>query len=390
MESHIAVYMQGAAIWEADMLVGIMDAVRDQTDWRVHLNRTPDLPGVGRPRFSALSGAIVGSTMPRVASALHKSEVPFVCLGYTPRPGGDSLMLDNEASGRAAARHLHALGYPGLVFMPNGTSRFCPMRAEGFLQESKQLGVRAETFQDGPRQRKAKIWSLDRQIRDFAELLMRLPKPVGVYANDESHGQRVEEAAVLAGLSIPGEVGICCHSNADLFCEYCDPSLSSVTFDLKQAGRRAVELLAERLAAPGRARRVERFAPSPLTPRASTDLLSIREPEVSRFLERLRTMMAEQPDLDSLARKAGMSRSTMERRVRRVTGKTPGECLRGFRIREATRLLRETDPDLAAIAAEVGYADKTVLSHAVKRATGSVPGTFRRKHPATTEYHRDD
>ena len=79
-----------------------------------------------------------------------------------------------------------------------------------------------------------------------------------------------------------------------------------------------------------------------------------------------------------LARAAGLSRAAFARQFHRRFGMSPMRYLADLRMREAARLLSETNATLALIAAEVGYESEFAFSRAFKRHSGDAPGSFRR------------
>lgn len=81
----------------------------------------------------------------------------------------------------------------------------------------------------------------------------------------------------------------------------------------------------------------------------------------------------------ALARAAGLSRAAFARQFQRRFGISPMRYLADLRMREAARLLSETDATLALIAAEVGYESEFAFSRAFKRHSGEAPGSYRRK-----------
>jgi AraC-like DNA-binding protein len=82
-----------------------------------------------------------------------------------------------------------------------------------------------------------------------------------------------------------------------------------------------------------------------------------------------------------LAKKLGMSLSTLRRRVRETAGETLHAHTRNLRAREARRLLRETDKPLAEVAEILGFTDVYYFNREFKRLAGMTPGTYRRSLP---------
>ena len=86
--------------------------------------------------------------------------------------------------------------------------------------------------------------------------------------------------------------------------------------------------------------------------------------------------------LETLAERAGMSRSVFASSFRDVVGDTPGQYLQGWRIRMAQQALKRGRP-IKIIAGEVGYGSEVALSRAFKAYTGMSPRQWREAQAAT-------
>ncbi len=76
----------------------------------------------------------------------------------------------------------------------------------------------------------------------------------------------------------------------------------------------------------------------------------------------------------SLARVAGLSRSSFAATFKSIIGEAPLDYLTCWRMYRAKTLLRSTDLGLYEIAARVGYDNDTALSRAFRRHEGIAPG----------------
>ncbi|WP_425483557.1 helix-turn-helix domain-containing protein [Flexivirga aerilata] len=92
---------------------------------------------------------------------------------------------------------------------------------------------------------------------------------------------------------------------------------------------------------------------------------------------------AEPWTVHSLAAHTGVSASTLAREFLAVIGTTPAAYLRGRRILEAKRLLRESSHPLESIAVAVGYTSAVGLHQAFARECGETPGAFRNRSRST-------
>ncbi len=101
-----------------------------------------------------------------------------------------------------------------------------------------------------------------------------------------------------------------------------------------------------------------------------------------RFVGKALALMHERPahawTVDNLAREVGLSRSALHERFVEFLGHPPMHYLASWRIQLATRLLRESNRNVATIALEVGYDSEAAFSRAFRRMVGMPPATWRR------------
>ncbi len=106
------------------------------------------------------------------------------------------------------------------------------------------------------------------------------------------------------------------------------------------------------------------------------------EADATSSLEGTRRWAAErldQPlDVAAMAGHAGVSPRTFARRFREETGATPLQWLLSQRVREARRLLEETDLPVEAVAWRAGFGTAASLRDHFRRATATTPTAYRR------------
>jgi AraC-like DNA-binding protein len=105
----------------------------------------------------------------------------------------------------------------------------------------------------------------------------------------------------------------------------------------------------------------------------------MRDEVVARTLTAVHTKPAHGWTLDTLARRAGASRSALTQRFRAQMGTSPRKYLAQWRVVLATTLLRETSLSVDEIAEKVGYDSTASFSRLFKRITGVSPGRYRRE-----------
>ncbi|WFF03219.1 helix-turn-helix domain-containing protein [Micromonospora sp. WMMD964] len=85
--------------------------------------------------------------------------------------------------------------------------------------------------------------------------------------------------------------------------------------------------------------------------------------------------------LADIARHAGMSTRTLNRRFRDQTGTTPLRWLHRVRVHQAQHLLETTAHPVDRVAARVGFGSTTAFRDHFKRITGTSPQAYRRSFP---------
>lgn len=81
-----------------------------------------------------------------------------------------------------------------------------------------------------------------------------------------------------------------------------------------------------------------------------------------------------------LAQLAGLSVAGFNRVFRRHFDTSPARYVTETRVREAAKLLLQSDETIDAIADRTGFPNRAYLSRVFKQVTGEAPASFRRKH----------
>lgn len=109
-------------------------------------------------------------------------------------------------------------------------------------------------------------------------------------------------------------------------------------------------------------------------------LAGLRDPQLATALRGIHMQTAHPWTLETLARVAGMSRSSFAERFARVVGMTPLSYLLQWRLAVAKNLLVREKVAVAEAALAVGYESASGFSTAFSRETGQSPKTFIAEH----------
>ncbi|HLT60865.1 MAG TPA: AraC family transcriptional regulator [Microlunatus sp.] len=106
-----------------------------------------------------------------------------------------------------------------------------------------------------------------------------------------------------------------------------------------------------------------------------------RPPWLDRVLREL-AVVDRPPDYARLAAEVGMSVTTLRRRFREVTGRSPHQHHLQCRVTEAKRRLSDTDEPIKSIAQRLGYRDVFYFSRQFRQLAGTSPASYRQSRQA--------
>lgn len=111
-----------------------------------------------------------------------------------------------------------------------------------------------------------------------------------------------------------------------------------------------------------------------------------------RFLKKLNNCMVENNgavNVNILARFLHMSRPTLYRRIKTVTGQTPNELINVSRLTWAAGLLASTDYKVFEIAARVGFSSQSSFGKAFIKHFGITPTEYQRRNRKASRQRGD-
>jgi transcriptional regulator GlxA family with amidase domain len=105
---------------------------------------------------------------------------------------------------------------------------------------------------------------------------------------------------------------------------------------------------------------------------------ALRDPQIGRALATIHKDTSRPLTLASLSTVSGMSRSAFTARFTSLTGESPMQYVRRWRIYMAGALLREEHISHAEVASRIGYSSAASFSRAFRRHVGAAPGAARK------------
>jgi LacI family transcriptional regulator len=286
--------------------------------------------------------------------------------------------VDNDAIGRLAAEHLLERGLKHFAFFGIRGENWSAERCASFAS-TVATDVAVRELPRGTMDRR----SWERVENELARWIGDLPKPIGILVCSDQRGAQILEACHRAGIAVPDDAAVIGVDNDDALCEVCDPPLSSVDADHVSVGYHAAELLAKQLSRPGGAapttvRPTRWIKPRRVVARMSSETLAIDDEAVASALQLIRERAHEGLVVGEIARRAGVSRSVLQRRFRKLLHRSIHDEIVSAKIRRAQELLAKTEIPLAIVAERAGFKYREYMGAVFKTHLGVTPGTLRR------------
>lgn len=204
------------------------------------------------PRRERVDGVLIISLSPRNEDVpfLESADVPIVLVdaNHPSLPTLNRVIVDDTEGGEKATQHLIDLGHRRIGYISDflvtsfnfTSSKF---RFKGYRRALEKAGIpfKAEYHRQGEH-------GLYEAKRLALELLALPERPTAIFAASDTQAIGVLEAARDSGLSVPEDLSVIGYDDIEV-AEYL--GLTTVRQMLFESGQRGVELLLERLDAPG-------------------------------------------------------------------------------------------------------------------------------------------
>jgi len=337
-----------------------------------HLRRWRATGVIGRIQSAAIARKILASGLPVVAIDLTTEQLQE----SNPLSKISEIRADSNRAGRLGAEHFLERGFRNFAFCGYAGRIWSQQRQEGFDQRLQEAGFSCAMFEP-TRHKRGLSWKWEQPM--VAAWLKSLPKPVAVMACSDIRGRQVLEVALAQGFHVPDDVAVLGVDDDQLICKLANPPLSSVAFNLEQAGYQAAELLDGLMS--GRVRHPRRIMVESLwvVARRSTDVFATDDRHLSAALRFIRDNARHAIQVDDVVSKAGPSRRGLEIRFHNILGRSIRSEIQRVRLAFAKQLLLETNLPIQRIANLVGFGSLPYLSNVFRRETGMTLNQYRGK-----------
>lgn len=394
----VAVLLESSHGVSRAMLQGVFNYVRAYGPWSLNLaeggagdQHVPDMRVwkgdgiIARVPNDTAAKAIVASRLPAV---LFNPPDAYLKTNH-PLARYSRIQFDSNAIATLAAEYFLGRTPRTFAFVchPSEPNWSC-WRREAFTARLAKAGAACHVYPPPPPGKQS--WSAERPR--LCAWLRKLPKPLALFAANDSRARQVLDACLIAGIAVPYEAAVLGVNNDALICETCLPPLSSIAVDDEKAGYEAAQLLDRLMRGADRPGRTVRYGPTEIVERASTADLYVSDKWVIRALEFIRINAGLNIRVSDVANHLGITPRWAESRFKESMGHSLHQEIHRVRMTTARAMVTSTDRPFSEIAARCGFQSANHLCKLFKAAYGCTMGSLRRvkgANPSTRNRNGD-
>ena len=317
-----------------------------------------------------------GTTLYR---ALKRAGIPCVNIASRypklPRP---SVVTDNRAVGRMAGEHLLSKGLNRFATVFLAGQRFRSLRIQSFCDRIAEAGFPCQRIPVTYTVRNGE--AVGRDMTELRHYLDTLNEPAGIFGQEDQLARGVVKTAQEMSLRVPEDLAVLGEGNWPFVSDLLPPPLSSIELGAERIGYQAAALLDRLMNGEDPPAEPIIVPPRGLVQRRSTEVLAVEDETVRDALEYMHGYCREPIQIADVVRRVPINRRALERRFRRILGRSPGEELRRVRIITACQMLVETDMPVYAISRACGFLNRERFNVAFRKETHMPPSQYRRLH----------
>jgi LacI family transcriptional regulator len=351
-------------------LRGVMQYANLQRDWEFVMPPMYSLKSkrVVDPRSA--NGVIAMVHSMRSVEPFARAGVPVVNVARTLSADElrahqlPTILPDDAAVGRMAYAYFYERGFRSMAFCGHPTAYWSRLSYEAFGACCSRDGLTC-----------ALAVAADHVPHKW---IRSLPRPCAILAANDRYAWHAIDVCRENEIAVPEEIAVLGVDNDTLLTEMISPTLSSIDLGAERIGFEAARLLDDLMRSRAAPSAPVEIPPSAVVTRHSTDVLSISDEAVSEGVRYIREHASRAISVEDVLAHVTMSRRNLERRFKRVMGRSLLEEIRRVRLGRACELLRDTDLDMARIAKQAGFASQVRFSTVFREQFGKTPTEYRR------------
>jgi LacI family transcriptional regulator len=382
---HVALLIETTGAYGRGLLQGVAKYNREHGRWSTYFrpHALTDAPPAWMKNWRG-DGLIVRIETQQMLDVVRSLNVPTVNLRNTlPGVKYPYVGVDHARVAQLAYQHLTERGLRTLAWCGRPRCQSNPaleLRGEAFRALAESAGIPCHMYPASARLNAKEDWEAE-QGR-ISAWLAKLPRPVGVFACNDERGIAVLDACRRINARVPDEIAVIGVDNDEALCDLAIPPLTSIDVNAEGIGYHAAALLDGMMNGEKAAGEEIRLAPRAVVTRRSTDVIASEDEDVSRAVRYIREHACRGLQAGDVLDYMGMSRSTLQERMKQYTGRTIHREIQRVRMSRAKELLAMSDMTIKQIARESGFGSVQYLTRVFRAMTGETPAGYRNRRQA--------
>ena len=380
---HVALAYPINVPWMAFFARGVMDYATRRSGWSF----TVSPPSLGSAAEDVLTlqslkgwpgdgviAAVTSSADIRAAKRLGKPVVNITAV--LPNAGLPCVTSDNYGMGVLAAKHLLERGLRRLAYLGIEGLWYSHQRRLGFMNQAKKAGVPCEVLDVPQNANVRRTWQ--ERISTLTHWLQKLRRPIGLLVVQDYRARSVIDECQRLGWNVPHDIAVMGIDNDHTVCEFCRPTLTSVSRDPWQLGYEAAALLDRLMDGQPSPDNEILIPPEGVIARQSTDTVAVENVHVADAAHYIHDHLHESFGVENVVRATSISRRQLEVHFRRVLGCTLYDYICRQRCQRAKQLLIAKDRvKFHTLAKACGFSSIEHMRLVFSRLMGVTPQQYR-------------
>jgi len=378
----VALLIDTSTGWGRNIIRGIDRFARERGQWELEVQPYAQLDNIPLPPRWKGDGVIARVASDRMADDLAATGLPVINVSSLPLKNHvyPRVIANFRNAGRLAASHFMERGFRHFAFCGPGKGPHSVFSLQaGFSDVLVENGLVCRYLElpgarVSPKQRQDRIvkWLRGQQF------------PLALCAWSIDAPRDVIRACRHEGLRVPEEVAVVCSGSMDeLILQVAHPSVSCVVTSETSIGYAAAELLSKKMAGCSKTVFSDQtivIEPSHVEVRESSDVLAIDDEGLVKAVRFMRENVSAGVSVDQVARHAGMSRRTLEQKMKRLMQRSPADEIRLLRLNQAKQLLQSTMLSIPEVAVRSGFGTVEHFITFFRKRTGATPLQYAKKN----------
>lgn len=382
----IAVLVETSTSWGSVIIAGISDfAKRLQSEtgerWTLYVDSRGYFERQELPAWWKGDGVIARVTTPLLVQQVRLASIPCVNVSQIRIPGADIQQVTSNQTqiGRLSAETLIRTGVKHFgYFGPPKREFYKDEILPTFTQTLREAGFGPPAVFDPDRTLRSDSSPHD-MLQPLVEWLATIPRPAGILSWSFHGGQRVCEACCFAGIDVPREISVLSADYDQLISDICDPPLTCIDQSARQVGYIAAAEL-HRILDGGTVDEPRIINSAGIVWKKSVITEHVDDELVSTVIRHVEANVSRGISVEELCELVSVSRRKLEQHFQRTLGHGPVAHIQRVRLREACRLLAESDLLIKQIAVKFGFRNSEQFQRLLKSETGMTPVQYREFH----------